>query len=703
MSSHSRSISTRTYFALATGLVLLAGVTAAVVFIHLQMRRQALDSARSKAQLILDQNLATHAYFTEQLKPSLFESAAFADCPEQFDPTWMSSTYAVRQIDGQRRAADADDYYYKEGAVNARSPVNEADDLEREFLQELNADPRLVEREKIRTLEGETYFTVMRRGEVIEDSCLRCHSTPDRAPAELVERYGAERSFGRELGDVVSAVSIRIPVSQAYAAANAASVRLSVLLLAFAAGAFLAQRWLADRLVFAPLTKLREKARRIAGDEAQLGESMAASGGKELRDLADSFNQMSANLSDGRDHLEQRVRTRTEELTRANATLRHEVTERRRADKALRESEERFRSLFENAPLGYQSLDEQGNFIELNDTWCKLLGYTKEEVLGRNFSEFIHPDFKEHFKENFPKFKSMGYILGVEFEMVKKDGTEIIVKFDGKIGRNEDGSFRQTHCVLSDVTQRKLAEEERERLIAKLEAQNAELERFTYTVSHDLKSPLISIKGYAGLLRQDLAKGDAAPVESDLQRIANAADKMDQLLEDLLELSRIGRLVNPPEEVSMAELARETLELVAGQAEKSGVQVDVSADLPVVFGDRLRLREVLQNLLENAVKYMGDQPQPRIEIGSRRDDGETVCYVRDNGVGIDSRYHEKVFGLFDQLDPNIEGSGIGLAVVRRIIEVQGGRIWAESEGPGHGTTFCFTIPTKKQRSGLACQ
>ena len=147
----------------------------------------------------------------------------------------------------------------------------------------------------------------------------------------------------------------------------------------------------------------------------------------------------------------------------------HDVTERKRAEEALRESEERFRSLFENAPLGYQSLNADGNFIEVNETWGKVLGYTKEEVLGRNFSEFIHPDFREHFKESFPRFKSMGYILGVEFEMIRKDGSEIIVSFDGKIGHEEDGSFRQTHCVLSDITERKRAEEALRRSQASLQ------------------------------------------------------------------------------------------------------------------------------------------------------------------------------------------------------------------------------------------
>jgi len=163
-----------------------------------------------------------------------------------------------------------------------------------------------------------------------------------------------------------------------------------------------------------------------------------------------------------------------------------------------------------------------------------------------------------------------------------------------------------------------------------------------------------------------------------------------------LELSRIGRLINPPEDVSLEELARETLELVGAQVKENGVHVEISPDLPVVFGDRVRLREVLQNLIDNAVKYMGDQSQPRVEIGSRRDANQTICYVRDNGIGIEPRYHEKVFGLFDQLDQKAEGTGIGLALAKRIVEVHGGRIWVESEGSGHGSTFCFTIAARSE-------
>lgn len=251
-------------------------------------------------------------------------------------------------------------------------------------------------------------------------------------------------------------------------------------------------------------------------------------------------------------------------------------------------------------------------------------------------------------------------------------------------------------CFMRDISERKRAEEERERLIAALESQNAELERFTYTVSHDLKSPLITLKGFMGLLEQDIEDGDADAIGKDLQQMAGAADRMARLLSELLELSRVGRLVNPPEEVALGQLVDEAMALVAGQIIQRQVEVEVRSNLPTVFGDRPRLIELLQNLIDNAVKYMGDQPRPHIVVGARIDGDETVCYVCDNGIGIDPQYREKIFGLFDQLDRTSEGSGVGLALVKRIVEVHGGRIWVESDGQGSGSTFCFSLPSQEK-------
>jgi signal transduction histidine kinase len=227
---------------------------------------------------------------------------------------------------------------------------------------------------------------------------------------------------------------------------------------------------------------------------------------------------------------------------------------------------------------------------------------------------------------------------------------------------------------------------------ADLAAKNAELERFTYTVSHDLKGPLVTIRGFAGLAGTDLAAGDPARVRQDLGRIVAAADKMHRILEDLLELSRVGRVVHPPEDVALGDLAREAVELVKGQPGRSDVAVEVQPGLPVVGGRRRRLLEALQNLVENAAKFAAGERAPRIWIGSRQDGDETVFFVKDNGRGIEPRFLEKVFDLFEKLDPAVEGTGVGLALVRRIVDAHGGRTWAESEGPGRGATFCFTLP-----------
>ena len=246
------------------------------------------------------------------------------------------------------------------------------------------------------------------------------------------------------------------------------------------------------------------------------------------------------------------------------------------------------------------------------------------------------------------------------------------------------------------ISERAQVEAQRDALVAELEAKNAELERFTYTISHDLKSPLITIQGFLGLLLQDVASGDAERIQTDVDFISSAVNKMNQLLNELLELSRIGRVVNPPEEVQMGTLVREAVGMVAGHLNERAVQVEIAHDLlrsddATVLGDRTRLREMVENLVVNAAKYMGDQPNPRVEIGLRHDGDETVFFVRDNGIGIDPRYHDRVFVLFEKLDTRTDGVGVGLAIVKRIIEVHGGRVWVESKGEGHGSAFCFTL------------
>jgi signal transduction histidine kinase len=233
---------------------------------------------------------------------------------------------------------------------------------------------------------------------------------------------------------------------------------------------------------------------------------------------------------------------------------------------------------------------------------------------------------------------------------------------------------------------------ERERLIAELERRNAELERFTYTVSHDLRTPLVTVRGFVDLLEKDVAASRPDQVAGDLSRIRSATATMETLLRELLELSRVGRVINPPETVSLAVLARQAASLLHEPLRAACARVEIQEDLPAVHGDRNRLLEVLQNLIENAAKFRDGRREPLIEVGSRPGPDGPVLFVRDNGIGIEPSYHGRVFTLFERLDPNVEGTGVGLALVQRIVEVHGGRVWVESEGLGRGSTFCFTLP-----------
>ncbi len=253
---------------------------------------------------------------------------------------------------------------------------------------------------------------------------------------------------------------------------------------------------------------------------------------------------------------------------------------------------------------------------------------------------------------------------------------------------------RALDALRASVTDRLRVEAEREALIRELEARNAELERFCYTVSHDLKAPLVTIRGFLGLVEQAAERGDAATVRADMDRIYRASDRMERLLSELLDLSRIGRVAGPPESVEMDAVAREAVANVGQQLVVRGVAIEIAPELPTVRGDRLRLVEVVQNLVDNAGKFMGEQERPAVVIGSRGGGppGQALLFVGDNGIGIAERFHEQVFRLFDKLDPASPGTGVGLALVKRIVEVHGGSVWVESRGAGQGTTFCFTLP-----------
>jgi len=241
-----------------------------------------------------------------------------------------------------------------------------------------------------------------------------------------------------------------------------------------------------------------------------------------------------------------------------------------------------------------------------------------------------------------------------------------------------------------EIERRESAETEREKLIHQLQLKNQELDRFAIRVSHDLKTPLITIAGFLGYLEKDVRSGNVERVEKDLTQINEAAKMMGKFVDELLDLSRVGRITNPPTHVAFDGIVQDALKAADGLLKAEQVQVEIDAIFPFVYVDRARIVQVMQNLIANAVKYMGNQSQPRIRIGFEELNGEHIFLVSDNGIGIATEHHEYIFGLFNKLDPKTDGTGIGLGLVKKIIEVHHGKIWVESE-ERNGSTFKFTL------------
>jgi len=243
--------------------------------------------------------------------------------------------------------------------------------------------------------------------------------------------------------------------------------------------------------------------------------------------------------------------------------------------------------------------------------------------------------------------------------------------------------------IFTDITQRKRDELELSRANRELQQKNAEMEQFVYTVSHDLKSPLVTIQGYAGHLRQN-ARGEQEIRFTDY--ILSAAIRMRQLIDDLLDLSRIGRIVQPAETIDIAELVKDIVQQAAVEIEQRGITITVQEPMPAIQADRRRLTQIFENLSLNALRHGGGSAAPAIVVGAETSDHEIRYFVRDNGPGIAPEYHKKIFDIFHRLDPRTEGTGIGLAIVKRAIEIHGGRVWVES-GTGQGATFWVAFPS----------
>jgi PAS domain S-box-containing protein len=367
-----------------------------------------------------------------------------------------------------------------------------------------------------------------------------------------------------------------------------------------------------------------------------------------------------------------------------------DITQRVQAEHTLKYSEVKYRRLFEAAQDGILILDaDTGQINDVNPFLTDMLGYSREELLGKELWE-IGPfkDIKAS-RVAFQELQSQGYVRYENLPLQNKSGHRMSVEFVSNVYMVN--SQRVIQCNIRDITQRVQAEQAQERLSRQLQAKINELETFSYGIAHDLRSPLVSIEGFSRLLLEDIQNQKVENVQEDIRLLESGIRKMQDFLNSTMEYSRAGHLLKRTRNVSFSKIVNEVITEFNEQISSSGVTVATAKTFPRVYVDRAMIIQVLANLIQNSIKYRDKTVPLKIEIGYRLSKGETVFFVRDNGPGIDASEAEKVFALFYRGTADGEGSGIGLTIVKKIIEAHGGRIWVQQGQPGKGTTMCFTL------------
>lgn len=369
------------------------------------------------------------------------------------------------------------------------------------------------------------------------------------------------------------------------------------------------------------------------------------------------------------------------------------MSEYKEAEKKIKKSEEKLRSILDNTNDMIVYTDKHGRILDVNKMVEYTLGYKRDELVGKNFvkSGVIGlknlPKLVKLFQHTIRTGKTQDM---VELELKDKNDNEILVEASTKFIK-ENGKVEGIVSILRDITERKKAEEKRERLIEELQAKNAEMDNFTYAVSHDLKEPLISLSNFSELLLEDYADKLDETGKDYLKRLQRAAIRMGDLIDDLLKLSRIGSKKIEVKNVDLNELLQKVREELATALEEKNVDLRIGS-LPVIRCQRTLMGEVFKNLIDNGIKF-NEEEKPIVEVECENRKNEYLFSIKDNGIGIEERYLDRIFGIFERLNPRekYEGTGAGLTISEKIVKEHGGKIWAESE-VGKGSTFYFTIP-----------
>lgn len=435
-----------------------------------------------------------------------------------------------------------------------------------------------------------------------------------------------------------------------------------------------------------------------------------------LQEIADRAGLAIANarlieeLRRARDDLEQRVRERTEELARKSEALEAEIAFRRRVEEQVRAQERFLESIVENIPdMIFVKDARELRFVRFNRAGEELLGYSRDDLLGKNDYDFFPPEEAEFFTRKDREVLARGAVVDIPSEPIHTRHKGLRHLHTKKIPiLDAEGRPEYLLGISEDITERKRAEDALARRTEELARSNADLEQFAYVASHDLQEPLRKIRSFGEVLAEEAGASLAPEARHHLERIQNAATRMQALIDDLLTLSRVTTQASPFVRVDLGAIAREVISDLEVSITEKRARVDLEP-LPSIDADPVQMRQLLQNLVSNALKFHAGSTPPEVRIHARvaqdRSDGGdegdgagATCdlVVEDHGIGFDPKHAERIFKPFQRLHARdaYQGTGIGLAICKRIAERHGGRIAVTSD-PGKGSTFTVTLPLRQ--------
>jgi PAS domain S-box-containing protein len=657
-------------------LHLITGVMALLILVIVTitalqvLRAQARSDAETLALALLYRNQATHRYFCEQLKPAVYELAGGELSEGYSDLSWMSSTYALIQIEQVYNeligSSDLGAYEWKQATTNARDTANEADALERAWIEKMNADTSLERYSGVVEFDDERYIAVLVRGEVMEEECMPCHGDPADTPPDLLAQYG-ERGLNRQPGEMVSLASLRIPLAVVNQEARSLALQLSPLLMAAMVLLYLFSFMLTRWLLFRPLEAIGRKVESIAHHPDEVGDQLAPPFGYELKRLTDSLNAMSTNLAAERDQLQERADERTTEVHR---------------------QKKYFETLIENNPLAVAVVDREDHLLSCNPAFESLFGYVEEEVCGLKLIDLVVPEERRHQIKR-QREKTLAGIPWNETTIRRRaDGESVNVELH-TVPLEIEGEESRFLVMYQDITKRLAAE----RVMAKSD-KLGNIGTLAAGIAHELNSPLQVVTGLVDSLQRRIngEKITLEEVDADLVSVKRNAWRMADVVRSLSTYLHpsIGQL----ELCSLNQVVVDATRLVNGELKTNPavvVNMDLSDDLPPMYCQRSYLVQATVNIIMNAREAM---PEGGALTMTTRTDAKAQWIslkVCDTGKGISEESLSHIFDPFYTTKPAGSGIGMGLSVVDAIVRAHHGEIKVSSL-PGEGACLELSFP-----------